>query len=98
MRVYLKTGRRDHRLIVQPGKEAPETSAFLGADGQPLTFTVRFAAGVAEVRPELGKWLVAKGMVNRTLIIDPAMERVLVAQEKRVRTHRLFAEPLTRPS
>lgn len=91
MNLYLTTGKRDHLIIVQPGKEFP-TSDFCGADGTPLTFSVKFVGGKAEkVRGDLGEYLIDKGMAQRSPIMtDLAMAQRLEVQDERVRTHRIL--------
>lgn len=91
MHLYLTTGKRDHLIIVQPGKEFP-TSDFCGPDGTPLTFSVKFVDGKASnVRHDVAQYLLDKGMVQRTPIMtDLAMAKRLEVQDERVRTHRIL--------
>lgn len=92
MHVYLTTGKRDHLIIVQPGKEFP-TSDFCGADGTPLTFTVKFIDGKSEksLPSNLAKYLLDKGTVQRSPIMtDLSMAKRLDEHDERVRTHILL--------
>ncbi|CAE6838422.1 hypothetical protein [Paraburkholderia nemoris] len=91
MHLYLTTGKRDHLIIVQPGKEFP-TSDFCGHDGTPLTFSVQFVDGKASnVRHDLANYLLDKGLVQRSPIMtDLAMAKRLEVQDERVRTHRIL--------
>ena len=92
MHLYLTTGKRDHLVICQPGKEFP-TSDFLADDGHPLTFSVQFINGEArDVASNLGQYLIDKGVAQRTPIItDLAMAQRLDAHDERVRTHILLS-------
>jgi hypothetical protein len=91
MRLFLKTGKRDHKIIVQPGKEF-STSNFVSEDGTPITFVVDFIHGEAKnVRSDVGQYLLDKDMVQRSPIItDLAMARRLDVMDERVRTHRML--------
>jgi hypothetical protein len=91
MHLYLKTGKRDHRIICQPGKEFP-TSDFCGPDGAALTFLVEFVDGKASnVRTDVAKYLLDKDLVQRTPIMtDLAMAHRLDQHDERVRTHRIL--------
>ncbi|MFM0630765.1 hypothetical protein [Paraburkholderia xenovorans] len=88
MHLYLTTGKRDHLIIVQPGKEHP-TSDFCAADGTPMTFSVKFVDGKASnVAHNLAQYLLDKGIVQRSPIMtDLAMAKRLDAHDERVRTH-----------
>lgn len=88
MRLFLTTGKRDHVIICQPGRDFP-TSDFLGQDGQPLTFTVKFENGEARNVPSnVGEYLIDKGHAQRSPIItDLAMAKRLDEHDERVRTH-----------
>lgn len=91
MDLYLTTGKRDHLIIVQPGKEFP-TSDFLMADGTPLTFSVKFIDGKAsDVPTNLAHYLLDKEVVQRSPIMtDLAMAKRLEVHDERVRTHILL--------
>jgi len=91
MHLYLTTGKRDHLIIVQPGKEFP-TSDFCGPDGTPITFKVEFVDGKASnVRNDLAQYLLDKGVAQRSPIMtDLAMAKRLEVQDERVRTHRIL--------
>lgn len=88
MNIYLTTGKRDHLVICQPGREFP-TSDFMGENGEPLTFSVKFVDGKAsDVPSNVGKYLIDKGVAQRTPIItDLAMAKRLEVHDERVRTH-----------
>jgi hypothetical protein len=88
MRLFLTTGKRDHLVICQPGREFP-TSDFLADDGHALTFQVQFVDGEArDVASNLGEYLIDKGIAQRTPIItDLAMAKRLEVHDERVRTH-----------
>ncbi|CAJ0698799.1 hypothetical protein [Ralstonia holmesii] len=92
MYLYLTTGKRDHLIIVQPGKEFP-TSDFLAPNGEAITFTVKFEGGksTTNVRQDLAQYLLDKGLAQRTPIMtDLAMAKRLDAYDDRVRTHRML--------
>jgi hypothetical protein len=91
MNLYLTTGKRDHLIIVQPGKEFPN-SEFCAADGTALTFTVKFIDGKAvDVPRNLGEYLIDKEMAQRSpIMVDLAMAKRLEVQDERVRTHRIL--------
>jgi hypothetical protein len=86
--IYLTTGKRNHLVICQPGREFP-TSDFCGEDGQPLTFSVKFVDGKAsDVPSNVGRYLIDKGVAQRSPIItDLAMAKRLDVHDERVRTH-----------
>lgn len=88
MRLFLTTGKRDHLIICQPGKECP-TSDFLDANGHPLTFQIQFTDGEARNVPSnVGEYLLDKGLAQRSPIItDLAMTKRLAIHDERVRTH-----------
>lgn len=92
MYLYLTTGKRDHLIIAQPGKEFP-TSDFVTPDGQAITFTVQFVDGksTTNVRQDVAQYLIDKGLAQRTPIMtDLALARRLDVHEDRVRTHRIL--------
>ncbi len=91
MHLYLTTGKRDHLIICQPGRDFP-TSDFLNDDGTPITFKVQFVDGKASnVRHDLAQYLLDQGLVQRTPIItDLAMAKRLDVMDERVRTHRIL--------
>jgi hypothetical protein len=82
MKVYYRNGQRNMRMYVQPGKEHPETSDFMTDSGARDTaglpimeaklFAVEFKLGEAEVDAPLGKYMLAKGLAQRSPIILPA--------------------------
>ncbi|MGZ7173896.1 hypothetical protein ACXKTX_09710 [Burkholderia gladioli] len=92
MNLYLTTGKRDHLVICQPGKEFP-TSDFLAEDGHPITFTVQFIDGKAkDVASNVGNYLIDKGVAQRSPIMtDLAMAKRLEVHDERVRTHIMLA-------
>jgi hypothetical protein len=71
MRVY-RTGSREAniRLHVQPGNEF-KNSDFVDAQGNAIQFTVQFQAGEAKVPSNLGKYLIDKGLAQRSPLILP---------------------------
>lgn len=78
MRVYL-TGERQksqpvHRMLVAPaadlrGQEVPVD--WVDDENTPVTLTVEFHFGVAEVDTGLGKYLVSRGLAARSKLILP---------------------------
>ena len=92
MHLYLTTGKRNHTIICQPGREFP-TSDFLAFDGSPLTFSVPFVDGKASnVRDDLARYLLDKELVQRSPIMtDLEMDKRLKVHDERVRTHRILA-------
>lgn len=86
MRIYLKTGPRDHHMFVTPGKETGDVSDFLLPDGSPRQFHVRFQGGMADVPAPLGKYLLDKGMAQKTALILPEAIEI----ETRTRNHRVI--------
>lgn len=91
MKLYLKTGRRNHLMFCTPGLES-DTSDFLLPDGTARQFTVRFVDGVAEVISPLGKWMIDKGLAQKTALIAPDVAVGLEALETRRRTHRILTD------
>lgn len=67
-----------HRLFVTPGKDDPSNSAWIGEDQLPMQLTVTFVRGVAEVDDQLGRYLIKKGLAekSRTRIKRPTDEDV----------------------
>lgn len=88
MNIYLTTGKRDHLVIVQPGREFP-TSDFVSESGEPLTFSVNFIDGKASNVPSnVAEYLIDKGVAQRSPIMtDLAMAKRLEVHDERVRTH-----------
>jgi hypothetical protein len=86
--LYLTTGKRDHLIICQPGRDFP-TSDFMAENGEPLTFSVKFTDGKAsDVPSNVGQYLIDKGMAQRSPIMtDLAMAKRLDVHDERVRTH-----------
>jgi hypothetical protein len=68
MRVYLKTGPRDHLMMVTPGTDS-DCSDFFHPDGTKIQFSVKFKLGVAEVPSNLGQYMLDKELVQATRII-----------------------------
>jgi hypothetical protein len=62
MKVYIKWAKnKTMTLMVQPGRDHPENSDWMqpGLNGPvPITLSVVFKKGVAEVDKELGRWLI----------------------------------------
>ena len=75
MQVYLPTDSASHTMYVCPaadktvGDDIP--SEWVDADNKPLSFTVQFVAGRAEVPDSVGKYLVAKRLAAKTRLILP---------------------------
>lgn len=59
---------RTTHTIVTPGAEFP-TSEFLGADGKPIQFVVKFLYGKAEVSENVGRYLIDKGLAQESAIL-----------------------------
>lgn len=74
MKVYNQWARgKVNTLLVSPGAEHPEnsdwntTTVIKGETVRvPKSFSVRFVKGVAEVDPQIGKYLIDKKMANKT--------------------------------
>lgn len=100
MKIYLKSGARDHTIFATPATdtEHPDTkdcSDFVMSDGSPASFTVVFRDGRADVISALGKYLLSKDVVQsqpapRSLILRPQD----VLDEPRPRRHQVIAHPL----
>jgi hypothetical protein len=94
MRVYWPMGNRNHTVVCTPANDpdGAGVSDFLDAFGKPLKFTVEFVAGVASNLPDaLGRYLVAKGLANKTPVIAPKDARAVAEEammQERVRTMR----------
>lgn len=91
MKIYLKAGRRDHRMYVAPGADDPSNSEWIEPDGAVRQIKVDFVAGAAEVPDSLGRWMLAQKMVQRhpsTLIIPDAH---ILMPEERVRRMRFYS-------
>jgi hypothetical protein len=90
MKLYLKSGARDHIMFVTPGADS-DASDFKNADGTNKQFTVRFKEGVADVPSNLGDYLIAKGAAQS---VAPPVARIIrpqdVMPEERVRNHRIL--------
>lgn len=98
MKIYLKTGKRDHLMFVTPGNESTvetkgegeKPSEWQNPDGTNKQFTVRFVDGKAEVPRNLGAYLIHKGLAQSSSIIAPSMAKTLDVLDERVRNHRLL--------
>lgn len=90
MKIYLKTGRRNHLMIVQPGADEEFQGASWSGfwtieNGEPkaIVYTVQFVDGVAEVESNVGDYLIAKDVAQRTALIRPEIAaRVAFADER----------------
>ena len=79
MFVYLPTERdrrNDHTIYVTPGADAAFTKGEVPAEwkdqeGKPLTITVKFIQGKAEVPKNLGEYMVERGLARKTALIRP---------------------------
>lgn len=91
MRIYLTTGRRNHLIFATPGLES-DTSDFLLPNGEPIHFTVRFVDGIADVIAPLGKYLIDKGVAQKTALIDPDVAVGMMAQDLKLRRHRILTD------
>lgn len=91
MKVYLKTGRRDHLMFITPGTEL-DSSDFLNPDGTARQFTVRFKEGRADVPSNIGQYLIDKGVAQKTPLILPEVAQPLAVHDERVRNHRILAD------
>lgn len=89
MKVYLKTGRRDHRMFITPGTES-DCSDFKFPDGTNRQFTVRFLSGMATVPSNIGQYLVDKGVAQKSPIIGAEIAARVLLQDERVRNHRII--------
>ncbi len=81
MKVYYHGRSTKHRLFVQPGVDHPESSEWMEAadhDGKrkPKLFDVIFENGIATVDDNLGKYLITKGLANKSKFILPANAEV----------------------
>lgn len=92
MKVYLKTGRRNHLMFITPGTEPEASSDWKHPDGSNKQFTVRFVDGMADVPRPIGVYLIHKKVAQVSPIILPAMEAKLIVQDERVRRHRILAD------
>jgi hypothetical protein len=90
MKIYLKTGRRNHLMFITPGTEPDAASEWKNPDGTNKQFTVRFVDGCADVPRGIGIYLVHKKMAQTTRLILPETEARLVVQDERVRRHRVL--------
>ena len=80
MRVYWPMGQRNHTVVCTPATdpEGAGVSDFLDPAGKPRQFTVEFVGGVASNLPDpLGRYLIAKGLANKTPIIAPKDARAV---------------------
>ncbi len=68
MRVYLKTGARDHLMLVTPGTHS-DCSDFFYPDGTKIQFSVKFHGGMADVPSNLGRYMLDQELVQETRII-----------------------------
>lgn len=96
MRVYWPMGRRNHTILCTPANDPDGigVSDFLDDLGRPRQFQVKFIDGVAANLPDaLGRYLIAKGLANKTPIIAPKDARAIAEDamlQERVRTMRLL--------
>ena len=82
MRVYHEVRHKRHTLIVSPGKEFTNVSEWKDAQGNPLTLTVEFVAGVARVPDNLGDYLLDKGLAQSSpIILLPSVSQEVVRRE-----------------
>jgi hypothetical protein len=56
-------------MYATPGAAHPETTDFLDANGKPVTMTIEFKDGVAEVPDNLGRFLIDTGVAKGSPII-----------------------------
>lgn len=92
MKIYLKTGRRNHLMFITPGTEPEASSEWKNADGANKQFTVRFVNGMADVPRSIGVFLIHKKVAQSSPIILPEMETKMIVQEERVRRHRILTD------
>lgn len=71
MKVYKPESKGVHRLYVTPAHDAPDVSEWKSAKGEPVMFTVEFVEGVATVPSNLGKYLIDRGLAQRSPIALP---------------------------
>lgn len=89
MKVYLRTGRRNHTVHCTPGNES-DTSDFFNPDRSIRQFAVQFIDGVAEVPGPLGKYLIDKGIAQKTALIEADHAAAVIIHEERWRKHRVL--------
>ena len=58
-------------VFIQPGREHPETSAWIKADGTPESFSIKFVDGFWEGDSQIAKYLLDKKMCQKSPIILP---------------------------
>ncbi len=87
MRIFLKTGRQNHKMFVTPGEKS-DCSDFFMPDGSKRMFTVNFKDGEAEVTSNLGRYMLDAGLAQNTRFV--LLENVIsaMAPEHRVTTMR----------
>jgi hypothetical protein len=91
MKLYLKTGARDHLMFVTPGVD-DDCSDWKNVDGSNRQFTVRFEEGRADVPSNLGDYLIAKGVAQSVPpALSPIIRPQIVLPEQRLRNHRTLA-------
>lgn len=76
MKVYLTGGRRSglFRMHIQPGNEFKDVADWKDETGHPIYMSLEFIDGMAKVKDNIGKYLIDKGLAQKSpLILDQGL-------------------------
>lgn len=77
MKIYRPESKgKNFSLFLQPGREHPENSEWVEADGSPRSFTVQFIDGVADLDKGLAQYILDKKLAQKSPLILPSKEIV----------------------
>jgi hypothetical protein len=84
VKVYQHSSYGKGTLLVSPGASHRERREWFGPNGEPISYTVKFNGGVAEVEADLARFLIQHGHAYReprgTPRVDPSEAPLLAAK------------------